>query len=158
MAMSLLSHFPRSEGFEIEILASDLSTRVLRQARSATFSLDKAVQIPGHHLHRFMRRGIGRQAGRMRASSEVRATLRFERLNLARDLDPRLGIFDLVLCRNVLIYFEPTHKRGALQRLLRVLDPEGLLLLGHSEALQGREQPLRSVGPSVFAWKKLLDD
>jgi len=154
LAMSLLAAFPPSEGFELEVLATDLSTRVLRQARSATFSLDKSLQIPGHHLRRFMRRGIGSQAGRMRASKELRHIVRVERLNLTRDVDPRLGTFDLILCRNVLIYFEQDAKREALRRLLGCLNADGLLLLGHSEALLGATDRLRSVAPSIFAWRK----
>jgi chemotaxis protein methyltransferase CheR len=153
LAMSLLAAFPLSDGFELEVVATDLSTRVLRQARSATYSLDKSLQIPGHHLRRYMRRGIGSQAGRMRAGKELRRIVRFERLNLTRDVDPRLGSFDLVLCRNVLIYFEPEAKRNALRRLLRCLNANGLLLLGHSEALLGATDRLRSIAPSIFAWR-----
>jgi chemotaxis protein methyltransferase CheR len=153
VGMSLLDHFPPEDGFEVEVVATDLSTRVLRQARAATWSLDKSIQIPHHYLKRYMRRGVGNQAGRMRASRKLQNTVSFERVNLSQDQQSVRGTFDLIFCRNVLIYFEAESKRKALQRLLRSLSPHGYLLLGHSEALLGTNHRLRTVAPSIFTWQ-----
>src|SRR5512138_817192 len=130
LAMVLLRAFP--SGWDLDILASDLSTRVLRQAREAIWRIEKAREIPGDDLKRFMLRGVGPQEGMMRAGPELRAIVRYARINL---VEPQagLGTMDLVFCRNVLIYFDAPRKRAVISRLLEHLAPGGYLFLGHAE-------------------------
>ena len=135
LAMSLLAHCPPSLGFEIEIVATDLSTRVLDRARAAVWPVQAAREIPSAYLKRFMLRGVRAQEGSMKAGPEIRGVVRFQQLNLHHDHYPLSGPFDLVFCRNVLIYFEPVGKEKILDRLRERLAPEGYLFLGHSESL-----------------------
>ena len=101
LAMLLLSHFRRD--WDMEILATDLSTRVLERARTAVWPLSRSQEIPPAFLRAFMLRGTGPEDGKMKAGPEVRALVRFEHLNL-NDASYRVpGPFDLILCRNVLI-------------------------------------------------------
>jgi chemotaxis protein methyltransferase CheR len=151
LAMSLLRAFPPGSGFEIEILATDLSTRALDRARAATWPIAKAREIPAADLRSFMLRGVGSQAGQMRAGPEIRGLVRFARLNLNDSSWPGLGTFDLVFCRNVLIYFAPATKEQVVGRLLRHVGPAGLLFLGHAESLSGMSHSVRSVLPTVYA-------
>jgi chemotaxis protein methyltransferase CheR len=151
LAMSLLRAFPPGSGFEIEILATDLSTRALERARAATWPVEKAAEIPAPDLKAFMLRGTGSQTGRMRAGPELCGLVRFARLNLNDGAWPGLGTFDLVFCRNVLIYFSPATKTQVVGRLLRHLGPAGLLFLGHAESLSGMGHAVRSVLPTVYA-------
>jgi chemotaxis protein methyltransferase CheR len=135
LAMSLLAHCPPSLGFEIEIVATDLSTRVLDRARAAVWPVEDAREIPSAYLKRFMLRGVRAREGSMKAGPEIRSVVRFQQLNLNHDHCPLAGPFDLVFCRNVLIYFEPAGKEKVLGRLRDRLAPEGYLFLGHSESL-----------------------
>jgi chemotaxis protein methyltransferase CheR len=151
LAMALLERFPPSAGWEIDILATDLSTRVLERARAAVWPMSKASEIPPRHLKAFMLRGVGSQQGRLKAGPEIRALVRFERLNLNDDGEAAPGPFDLVFCRNVLIYFDAPSKRRVVHRLLERLAPEGYLFLGHAESLTGLTERARSVGPTVYA-------
>jgi len=151
LAMSLLRTFPPGSGWDIEILGTDLSTRALDRARAAVWPIAKAREIPAADLRAFMLRGVGSQSGRMRAGPEIRGLVRFARLNLNDASWPGLGTFDLVFCRNVLIYFAPATKEKVVGSLLRHVGPAGLLFLGHAESLSGMGHAVRSVLPTVYA-------
>jgi chemotaxis protein methyltransferase CheR len=152
IAMTLLDRFPPSSGWRIEILATDLSTRVLEKARSGLWPLDKSNQIPPAYLKSFMLRGTGSQEGTMKAGPELRQVVRFERLNMLDEAtDLRAGPFDLIFCRNVLIYFQPATKAQVVRRLLDQLVPDGYLFVGHSESLNHLTERVRTVVPTVYA-------
>ena len=148
IAMTLLAAFPA--GWELEVFATDLSTKVLARAESATWPLDKAAEIPAAPLKAFMLKGFGAQEGLMRAGPELRALVRFARVNLVGDWPPGPP-FDLVFCRNVLIYFDRGVKTRVVERLLDRLDPRGYLFLGHAESLGGITARAKSVLPTVYA-------
>jgi len=82
IAMLLLDHFPQHNGWELEIFATDLSTRILDKAQAAIWPVVKAKEIPEKYLQRFMLRGTGSQDGKMKAGAEIRSLIQFERLNL----------------------------------------------------------------------------
>jgi chemotaxis protein methyltransferase CheR len=149
LAMVLLRAFPPGSGWELDIVASDLSTRVLRRAREGLWPIDKSGEIPDADLKRFMLKGVGAQEGMMRAGDELRALVRFARLNLMED-HPSLGTMDLVFCRNVLIYFDAPTKHAVVTRLLDHLAPGGYLFLGHAESLAGSSLKMHCVSPSVY--------
>ena len=151
LAMSLLHHFPASAGWTVEVLATDISTRVLDRARAALWPIERAGQIPPQYLKRFMLRGTGEQQNKMKAGPEIRATIQFQQLNLQADSYAVGDGFDLIFCRNVLIYFNAATKEHVVSRLLGRLAPDGLLFLGHAESVTGmREQP-RTVIPTVYS-------
>jgi chemotaxis protein methyltransferase CheR len=150
IAMSLLRAFPPGSGWELEILATDLSTRVLERAREAVWPIDKSREIPAGDLKAFMLRGTGTQEGFMKAGPELRALVRFARLNLVDPIDRSVGEFDVVFCRNVLIYFDPPTKERVVGGLLGRLARDGYLFLGHAESLSGLALPVRSETPTVY--------
>lgn len=150
LAMVLLESFPPAKGWEFEIHATDLSMAALERARTSIWTCEQAEQIPPRLLKRFMLRGIDSREGMMRASPELRSLLRFRHLNLADESYDMPGPFDLILCRNVLIYFETAARLRATDRLLDRLAPEGLLLLGHAESLNGVTNRGRSLVPTVY--------
>ncbi len=148
IAMSLLAAFPA--GWDLEVLATDLSTRVLERAQAATWPLEKSREIPERFLKAFMLRGYGSQEGLMRAAPELRALVRFGRLNLNGEAWPPAGSFDLVFCRNVLIYFDRATKERVVDRLIDRLAEGGHLFLGHAESLGGLTTRARPVLPTVY--------
>ena len=150
IAMSLLSHLP---DWSIDITATDLSTKVLQRAANGVWPMERAAEIPVHYRKAFMLRGSGPQEGNMAARPELRALVRFLRVNLHHDSYPVAGRFDLVFCRNVLIYFDAPTKRRIIDRLLDRLDSRGLLFLGHSESLNSFDR-VRAAGPTVYALKE----
>jgi chemotaxis protein methyltransferase CheR len=150
LAMVLLDALP---GFEVEIQATDLSSRVLERAQAATWPLEKSSDIPPSYLKRYMLRGMGAQHGKMRATDELRRVVSFARVNLNEAFwaaEP--ARLDMIFCRNVLMYFEPGCRERAVRRLLARLSPRGYLFLGDAEGLNGVEG-LRLVIPAAYTPK-----
>jgi chemotaxis protein methyltransferase CheR len=150
IAMTLIDRLPRA-GWTIDILATDLSTRVLDVARSATWPVARAGGIPAPFLQAFMLRGFGSREGWVRACPRLRAAVRVQRLNLNDEAYPAEPPFDLIFCRNVLIYFPPAGRQRVLARLLSRLAPGGQLFVGHAESVQGLPERVRCVCPTVYA-------
>jgi chemotaxis protein methyltransferase CheR len=150
LAMMLRDELPLESGWSIEILGSDISTRVLDKARAAVWFLDRSREIPEKYLKRYMLRGTGSQEGAMKAGPEIRSLVSFERINLIADSYPVEGRFDLVFCRNVLIYFNAATKERVVNGLLAHLEANGQLFLGHAEGMLGMAHRLRRVGPTVY--------
>ena len=154
LAMLLLTHFPRSAGWTLDIRATDISTRALEAARRATWPIEKAGQIPADFLRRFMLRGTGEHKGRLRASDPLRAVVRFEKFNLNADFYPATPLFDLILCRNVLIHFDAERRRHVHEKLISRLVPGGHLLVGHAESVSAADGRLATVRPTIYQHKK----
>jgi chemotaxis protein methyltransferase CheR len=130
------------------ILATDISTRVLKTAESGVFPEQKLTSLGRAEIHRYFDRGIKKDE--LTVKKHIRDKIAFRRLNLVTPPYPMQGPFDVIFCRNVMIYFDqPVRQRviGAMERLLR---PGGYLLIGHAEALSGVRLGLRMLRPSVF--------
>ena len=151
LAMLLMKHFPEEQGWDKEILATDICTRVLEKARAALYPIDKAKEIPTEFLRNYMLKGRGEQREFMKVIPEVRRSVRIARANLHADSYPVLGFFDLIFCRNVLIYFDQQSKEKVIAGILRHLAPGGLLFVGHSEHLGSTVPGLKPVAPTVYA-------
>jgi chemotaxis protein methyltransferase CheR len=151
LAMLLLKHFPEGKGWDLEVLATDISTRVLEKARAAIYPIEKSKQIPAEHLRAYMLKGRGEHKGEMKVSPELHRVVRFARVNLHADSYPILGSFDLIFCRNVLIYFDQESKVKVIGGIVRHLSPSGLLFVGHSEHLGGIAPGLKTVAPTIHA-------
>ena len=148
LAMMLIAGL--GAAWDIRILATDLSNRVLDIATAGMWSIEKSSQIPEAYLKAFMLRGRGSQHGKMKAGPEICSVIRFARLNLHEEAYGVDGPFDLILCRNVLIYFDAASRRGVIDRLIDHLVPGGSLLIGHAETLHGITTRVRSVVPTVY--------
>jgi chemotaxis protein methyltransferase CheR len=151
LAMLLSTFFPVSEGWVVEILASDISTKVLQQAIDGTWPIQRADDIPTDYRRAYMLRGLRTEEGKMKAQPNIRSLITFRQINLNDETYPVEGSFDLIFCRNVLIYFNRETKASVVDKLTRHLSPTGILFLGHSETLQGAAHPLKHVGPTAYA-------
>lgn len=158
LAMTLLHHFPPGSGWNLEIIAADLSTRVLEIAQRGIWSVDKASEIPFDYLKAFMLKGYGDQEGKIKAGREIRSLIRFQRANLHQSPYPFVGKFDLIFCRNVLIYFDLRSREMVLHRLARSLSPDGYFFVGHAESLHTMTGILDPVIPTVYRSSKVQAD
>ncbi len=150
LAMTLLHHLAPEPDWQVEIQATDLSTRVLAAAREATWPLERAQRIPEALRQRFMLKGVRSQFGKVKAARKIRSVVHFDRLNLNSENYPVRGPFDLIFCRNVLIYFDPETRRRVIDRLLKRLAPGGFLFMGHAENLNGLTEKMRRLIPCVY--------
>lgn len=138
------------EMFQFRILGSDISEAVLETARLAVYPEAAAQPLPEELRRRYMLRSKDRNRALLRITPEIRATVRFEQINLA---EARYGLvepFDVVLCRNVMIYFDRAGQQKVLGRISLALRRGGYLMMGHSESLHGLELPLVQVAPTVY--------
>jgi len=153
LAMLLLDQLCADPGWNIEIEASDLSTRALAVALRGVWPLERASEIPPGYLRRFMLKGVRAAGGQMAAGPLLRSVLRFRRANLIDPGSSVSGRFDAVFCRNVLIYFDRQTKQKVLGHLIDRLADDGYLFLGHAESIQGLQSSVVAVGPMVYRKK-----
>ena len=139
------ARFPAAEGFRINILATDLSTRALAAARTLTFPAVRARDVPPAYARHF--EDVGKDLVKLRTSAA--RLIQFEAMNLMAPTVPASS-FDLILCRNVLIYFPRETKRMVIDHMWRALKPGGHLFVGHAESLVGVIEGQRPVKPAIY--------
>lgn len=151
LAMVLSDYGDRlvSEPFEFAITASDLSSAMLRFAARAVYPRRRVDSVPEPLLHRYMLRGTGECSDLVRVAPELRRAVNYCRVNLVEEYPFRQS-FDIIFCRNVLIYFERGVQIDILSRMCDLLEPGGYLFVGHSETLHGMGLPLEHRGPTVY--------
>lgn len=132
-----------------EVLASDLSSRVLERARSGHYAMARADTIPRRYLLKYCLKGVGEQDGTFIVTPEIRARVQFMQLNLVKKL-PHIGTFDAVFVRNVMIYFDAPTKRDLMARIAPLTKSDTLLFIGHSESLYGLGDDFDLVRPSIY--------
>lgn len=151
LAMQLAESLPWSEGWKIDVLATDLSTRVLARAQQAIYPGERLAEVPVPFRRKYLLRGTGPQSGKVRVAPAVRALVRFQRHNLSSPfVASHLTDLDLVTCRNVLIYFRPELRQQVIERIATQLAPGGYLLLGHAESLPPSSEWARTGMPTVY--------
>jgi chemotaxis protein methyltransferase CheR len=136
------------------ILATDIDTAVLENAQRGVYTLEKVEQVSAERLRRFFLRGTGRREGYARVRGELARLVEYRRLNLTEPGWDIRGPFDAVFCRNVMIYFDKPTQYAVLERIARVLAPDGLLFAGHSESFLHAADLFRPVGKTVYRLAK----
>ena len=132
------------------LTASDIDSKVLATAARATYRLEGLKGISPQRLHRFFLRGKGSNLGMVKVRPELKSLIDFVNVNLIRDDWPFRERFDVVFCRNVMIYFDASTQRKVLERIHRVMSPGGLLFVGHAENF-GESRDLFSLkGKTVY--------
>jgi chemotaxis protein methyltransferase CheR len=132
-----------------ELLASDISTRMLEKARAGHYVMNRMENIPRAFLSRYCLKGVGEHEGTFLIHANLRNRVQFRQVNLNEAL-PKLDPFDVIFLRNVLIYFDMETKKRVVQNLLSLLKPGGYFLVSHSESLNGIADGLQAVAPSVY--------
>lgn len=132
-----------------EILASDISSRVLEKARNGHYPLERAHHIPKHLLSKYCLKGTGTQEGTFLIEKSLRSRVQFIQINLNSVL-PKLGEFDVIFLRNVMIYFDMNTKRDVVSRMLPLLKSGGYFIVSHSESLNGVTERLKVITPSIY--------
>lgn len=151
IAMVLEEYRSSDPLFSYRIFASDLSSQVLGKALEAVYDESKAEVVPMSFKKRYMLRSRDRDQALLRMKPEIRARVRFARINLMDERYDADENFDVVFCRNVIIYFERKVQELILRRLCSHIRTGGWLILGHSETLTGMDVPLRGIAPTIYA-------
>jgi chemotaxis protein methyltransferase CheR len=150
LAMVLADYAARRRGVEYSILATDLCTQVLETAVLGIYPEAMMAPVPDALYRRYVLKDKDPKRGLCRIVPELRSQVQYARLNLMDATYPIDTDFDIVFCRNILIYFDKPTQNAVLQRLCSHLRPGGYLFMGHSETLAGFDLPLALAGPTVF--------
>lgn len=134
----------------VHILASDIDTRVLEAARQGIYPLTRIAPLSAVQQRRFLLRGKGAQAGKVRIRDELRALVEFRQINLLANTWPVEPGLDVIFCRNVMIYFDKPTQLQVLERMTRLLRPDGLFFAGHSESFAHASDLVRLIGRTLY--------
>ncbi|MEW5789253.1 MAG: CheR family methyltransferase [Pseudomonadota bacterium] len=135
---------------QVQILASDLDTNVLRKAEEGVYPLDRLGKLSEARQRQFFLRGTGDRVGMARVKPELQSMVRFFRLNLLDAIWSVRQPLDAIFCRNVMIYFDKPTQYAILKKMKPLLKPDGLLFVGHSEALYHATDLFRLRGQTVY--------
>lgn len=146
LAMMIAEHAPTSSW---EIVGTDISMRVLEKARAGHYPIERAEKIPRNYLTKYCLKGVGSQEGTFLLERSLRERANFVHANLQEDLR-KLGTFDVIFLRNVMIYFDMETKCKVVAQILPLLKPGGFFIVSHSESLNGITDNLKLVSPSIY--------
>jgi chemotaxis protein methyltransferase CheR len=149
IAMVARETLPPGQKWDLKILATDIDSEVVATAQRGVYPLDRLTSLTQERLQRHFHRGTGDNAGDAKVRSELSQLISFKTLNLMHTW-PMSGPFDVIFCRNVMIYFDQATRERLVSRFAELLAPEGYLCLGHSESIHGTGGPFRLVGKTIY--------
>ncbi len=147
-----LENYPE---IDFEIFGTDISFRILRKAALGIYSEDRITGIPVETKRKYFLRSKDTTEKTVRLIPEIRSKVSFQRMNL---MDRNYNVekdFDIIFCRNVLIYFDRPSQQNVINKLASKLKPDGYFFLGHSESITNMKVPLRQIKPTIF--RKILN-
>ena len=136
-------------GWDCKVLATDIDSDVIEFGQAGIYPLDRVASLTPERLRSSFQKGLGAQAGKVIVKAQVRAAVTFRVLNLHQSW-PMQGPFDVIFCRNVMIYFDQATRERLVDRLAHILAPGGYLCIGHSESIHHAGAPLRLVGRTIY--------
>ena len=140
-----------AKAFSFSIYASDVSDSMLDLGRRAIYSADRVKEVPLSILHTYFQKGEDRWKDHVKVKPEVKRLVTFAKYNLLSEAPT--DTFDIIFCRNVMIYFDTQTRQKVVDRLCMALKPEGYFFVGLSESLNGLEHPLTTILPSGYQKK-----
>jgi chemotaxis protein methyltransferase CheR len=135
--------------WDAKILATDIDSDVLATGKNGVYDERRIEEIPESFKKKYFHKGIGNNADKVKVDKQLQSLLTFKKLNLLEPW-PMTGPFDIIFCRNVIIYFDKITQQGLFERYYDMLAPGGLLILGHSENLGTYQKYFESVGRTIF--------
>jgi chemotaxis protein methyltransferase CheR len=142
--------FFSGRGPSLNILATDISTRVLETAGSATYEAQRLTGVPTALQHKYFLRSKAAESSLFRVKPEIRSCIRFQRLNLIEPFTAVTTVFPLILCRNVMIYFNAETQADLVRRFYLQMEPGGYLFIGHSESLNRIRHDFEYIAPAIY--------
>jgi len=150
IAMVISEFIENNRKIDFEILGTDISARILEKAKLGIYPIDRVDVIPISQKKKYLLRSKDQENPMVRIVPNLRAKARFQRLNL---MDSSYNVpkdFDIIFCRNVLIYFDRETQEKVINKLCMHLKPGGYFFLGHSESISGIDVPLKPLKPTMF--------
>lgn len=149
LAMTIRDNVPDVDLIDIKILATDISTRVLATAAAGVFNEQRFKDSSSPMINKYFTRSSMNGEVNYKAKPELAKLIHFRKLNLMEDW-PMPGLFDVIMCRNVMIYFDKQTQSRLVKRYYEKLKPGGVFMTGHSESLTGIDHSFKFIKPSVY--------
>lgn len=150
LALTLAHHLEGRSDLDVKILATDINTQVLEEAARGFYPEERLETVPADLKRKYFRRVAPGDGRTWAVSDDLKRLLMLRRLNFTRFPYPIKGVFDVIFCRNAMIYFDRDLRARMVGEFARLLRPDGYLLIGHAETLIGVEQDFVTVRPSVY--------
>ncbi len=150
LAMVLEEFRALNPWFNYHITGTDISTKMLESAATAIYKIDKITPVPIAFREKYLLKGKEKNAGLAQVVRELRHKTTFERINFMDDHYRLSTSFDIVFCRNVLIYFDIETQETIINKICRFIKDNGVLFLGHSESITRMKVPLKQLRPTIF--------
>lgn len=138
--------FKNHRGWDVKILATDLDTEVLQRASHGHYATQALIPVPGEYLARYFTRGIDGYT----VSDALKYMVAFRKLNFMNATFPMKNPFDIIFCRNVIIYFDQPTKNELMNKFHAHLKPQGLIFIGHSESLMSMKERFKYIKHTVY--------
>ncbi|MCP4407164.1 MAG: protein-glutamate O-methyltransferase [Gammaproteobacteria bacterium] len=149
IAIILSEVLPRIQEWDVRILATDLDSNVVAHAADGVYAQERIKGLSQQRMRRWFRKGKGANEGKVRVVPELREIVSFRQLNLMHPW-PMNGPFDIIFCRNVVIYFDKDTQRVLFDRFAELVDEQGHLFVGHSESLFNVTDRFRLIGKTIY--------
>lgn len=149
LAITLIENIPDYQKWDVKILASDVSTQILDRAKQGTYAQSRVEPLTKEQKRRFLVPNNIEGEKVYQVSRELQNIICFRYLNLMKEW-PCKGPFDIIFCRNVMIYFDKPTQAKLVERFGKCLTKGGILCIGHSESLAGIEHKYRFVQPATY--------
>lgn len=150
IAITLLESLPKTDRWDVKLLATDISTRILSRAREGIYEQERIEPVPAALKNRYLLPRSRKGRKYFEVAGGIRQITVFKYLNLMQEW-PFRGPFDFIFCRNVMIYFDKETQQRLINRFWQALAPQGILFTGHSESLTGIRHNFRYVQPTIYA-------
>jgi len=149
IALKILTEGGLPPGTRLKILATDLSTKVIETGARGVYREDKLRNISPAMKRKYFQKGKGRSEGFYRVIQPVRGMITFRKFNLM-DQFPFRRKFDVIFCRNVMIYFDRKTQQKMVNKFTQFIKPGGYFIVGHSESLSGIKHNLQYIVPTIY--------
>ncbi len=147
----ILKEYARLEhNIDFTITATDISTKVLQEGMQGIYHEKKISEIPYSIKKEYFQKGKNSYKQQVRVNPDIRKMVNFQHFNLLSSDYTHFGMFDIIFCRNVLIYFERAIQYRIISKLCNQLNSGGYLFLGHSDTTMGFTLPIKTIQPSIF--------
>jgi len=138
-----------STQWDVKILATDIDSNVLATASNGIYENKRIEDVPANYQKKYFHKGRGDNVSKVKVDQKLQELITFKQLNLLHEW-PMKGPFDVIFCRNVIIYFDKPTQQDLFARYYEMLSPGGLLILGHSENLGAYQKYFENVGRTIF--------
>lgn len=145
----LSEHFPQLAGWDWTVLGTDISTRALQKGMQGIYSEDRLTTMPKDWMRKYFQKGQNNWNGHYKVKTQVAERIEFCQINLL-DQYSFAEPFEIIFCRNVMIYFDRETQERLVRQLAKFLVPNGYLLIGHAESLTGLKTPFKCLRPSIY--------